>query len=91
MNYLCFVPLCKDGVFWGAKWELQVDRSDRVLAAKLRTDQWVQRERSVRLVALWVCGLTHSKMEDGSDTQAVWDPMLEAHPLFQEFAENSRD
>ena len=89
LNCMRFVPLCKDGVFWGAKWELQVDRSDRVPAAKLRTDQWVQRERSVRLVALWVCGLTHSKMEYGSDAQAVWDRMLEARPLFQEFAEES--
>ena len=77
-NYTRFVPLCSDGIFWAAKWELQVDRSDRVPAGK--TDQWVQEERSVRLVAFWLCGKTHQDMQDGSEVCEVWDPLLEANP-----------
>ena len=36
-----------------------------------------------------ILGMRSDTFKDGSgsDTQAVWDPMLEAHPLFQEFAE----
>ena len=49
-NYVRFTPLCEDGVFWAAKWEVRVDRSERV--EKKDTDQWTQRDGSVRLVAL---------------------------------------
>merc|ERR1712048_434919 len=57
-NYTRFVHLCQDGVFWCAKWEVRVDRSDRVPVRN--TDQWVQEERSVRLAALWLCGRRYS-------------------------------
>lgn len=46
-NYMRFVPLCQNNVFWAAKWEVRVDRSDRVMVSK-PTDQWVQKERSIR-------------------------------------------
>ena len=26
-NYINFTPLCDDGVFWGCKWEVEVDRA----------------------------------------------------------------
>mmetsp|Transcript_52875 Transcript_52875/g.97547 ORF Transcript_52875/g.97547 Transcript_52875/m.97547 type:complete len:1023 (-) Transcript_52875:89-3157(-) len=79
-NYTRFVPLCRDGVFWAAKWELRVDRSDRVPASKKGTDQWVQEERSVRLVALWLCGRRVEDFVEGEELVEYWDPELEANP-----------
>jgi len=87
LNYARFVPLCRDGVFWCTKWELQVDRADRIDRSKHGTDQWVQEERSVRLVALWVLGRTHETMEEGFEVQEAWEPALEANPQSKRFAE----
>ena len=51
-NYCRFVPLCKGtGVFWAAKWEVRVNRKDRV-KVRQKTDQWVQRARAVKLAGL---------------------------------------
>ena len=72
-NYIRFVPLFGDGVFWAAKWELRVDRADRV-KVKHRTDQWVQRARSVHLVALWLCGRTSAEMHLGDEVTLSWQP-----------------
>ena len=80
-NYFRFVPLCRDGVFWAALWEVMVDRSDRVAVSG--TDQWVQRERSVRLKALWLAGCTYGHMQPGTQVSESWDPLLEAHPMAQ--------
>ena len=44
------------------------------------TDQWVQQEGSVRLLALWLCGRRAQDMEAGWEVQQSWDPRLEAHP-----------
>ena len=78
LNYTRFVPLCRDGVVWSAKWELRVDRADRVAVKK--TDQWVQPERSVQLAALWVCGKPYADLEAGLEIQECWDGELEANP-----------
>eukprot|EP00969_Alexandrium_andersonii_P191776 8470079-Alexandrium_andersonii.AAC.1 len=48
-------PASIDGVLWCVKWELAVDRSGRVVPEN-KTDQWLQEERGVRLVALWIRG-----------------------------------
>merc|ERR1719166_212370 len=80
LNYIRWVPLCRDGVFWCTHWELRVDRSDRVGMAKFKTDQWVQPERSVQLAALWITGRTFEDMVQGHEVQWVWDPLLEANP-----------
>jgi len=80
LNYMRLVPLCRDGVFWGALWEVRVDRSDRIAVTK--TDQWVQRERSIRLAALWLFGRTIENMIPGLEISEVWDPRLEANPLW---------
>jgi hypothetical protein len=58
--YARFTALCQDGVFWAAVWEVRVNRSERV--ANKDTDQWVQREGSVELVALWLRGRRHEDM-----------------------------
>ena len=81
MNYARFVPLFQDGVFWSVKLEVRVDRCDRIpISALGKTDQWVQKDRSVVLAALWVCGRTHATMEEGAEVQLKWDPMLESNP-----------
>ena len=78
-NYIRFTPLCGDGVFWAAKWELRVDREDRVIVPR-KTDQWVQRARSVHLAALWVCGRAKEDMREGDAVSQRWVPELEANP-----------
>ncbi len=40
-GYMRWVPLCLDGVFWAAKFEVLVDRNHRVKVAR-KTDQWAQ-------------------------------------------------
>ncbi|CAE8704556.1 unnamed protein product, partial [Polarella glacialis] len=80
-NYMRFVPLCGDGVFWAAKWEVRVDRKqglDELM--KKNTDQWVQPARSVRLEALWLCGRSAADMRIGDAVARKWEPELEANP-----------
>lgn len=78
-NYLRFVQLFGDGVFWAAKWEVRVHRADRVIVPH-QTDQWVQRARSVRLVALWLCARRACEMHAGDAYSLEWSPMREANP-----------
>eukprot|EP00969_Alexandrium_andersonii_P283311 12524462-Alexandrium_andersonii.AAC.1 len=56
-------PLCRDGILWSAKWEVWVDRSDRIVVHN--TGQWIQPGRSVRLVALRVHGCRAEDLEAG--------------------------
>ena len=77
--YMRFVPLCNDGVFWGALWEVWVDREDKVTVPQ-KTDQWVQQERSVRLAALWLAGATYEGMNPGWEVVESWNPKLECNP-----------
>ena len=79
-NYAPFVALCDDGIFWQVKFEVMVDRTDRV-PPKRKTDQWCQRARSVELVALWVCGRTKAEMRQHSLVALAWRPELEANPI----------
>ena len=78
-GYTRFVPLCKDGVFWRAKWEVRANREERV--SKKNTDQWIQQSDSVRLVALWFQGLRYEDMTCGYEISTLWNPLLEANPL----------
>ena len=78
-NYTNFCQIFGDGVFWAAKFEVHVDRADKVVPRQ-RTDQWVQRSRSVRLSALWLCGKTIGELKNGTCTSA-WNGLLEAHPF----------
>ena len=80
-NYIRFVPLFGDGVFWAAKWEVCIDRADRV--PKPGTDQWVQQERSVHLVALWLCGRQAQDMLNGDEFTMCWEPCWELNPETQ--------
>lgn len=78
-NYMRFVPLCGDGIFWASKWEVLVDRK-RGLDEHKSTDQWVQEEDSVQLVALWLCGRTSDEMRSGDQVSQRWFPEHEADP-----------
>jgi len=60
-------------------WEVRVDRAEQV--TKKNTDQWIQRDGSVRLAALWLCGRRHEDMEPGAELNEAWNPMLEANPV----------
>ena len=87
-HYIRFIPLFQDGVFWAAKWELRVNRAERVIVTnaggpkkkKKKTDQWVQKEGSVHLEALWLCGRLYEDMEEGVSFMEAWNPLLEANP-----------
>lgn len=81
-NYMRYVPLCQDGVFWAVKWEARVDRSSRVtVSSRYGTDQSVRHPQSVVLVALWVKRSTHGTRQESSDVQAKWDPTMQASPF----------
>ena len=79
-NYSRFFPLCDDGVFWSAKWELMVNAAERQFVPGY-TDQWVLRASGVRLCRLWLCGRTTFDMRNCSPVSLKWDPELEANPL----------
>ena len=77
-NYMRFTPLCEDGHFWAAKWELRVVRAEH--RHKKGTDQWVQPSGNVKLAALWLCGRRHEDMKSGAELSDAWNPRLEANP-----------
>ena len=79
-NYVRFVHLCGDGIFWAAKWEVVVDREKRVCVPH-QTDQWVQSPDGVHLAALWVCRRAAEEMRDGDAVAREWRGELEANPL----------
>ena len=78
--YCRFVPLGDDGVLWAHKWEVLVNRADRVKPPHA-TDQWIQRARTTHLVALWCCGRAPKEMHAGDAFSLSWDPFLEANPI----------
>ena len=75
---LNFVPLCRDGVYWAAVWEVMVDRADRV--ARKSANQWIQNEDSVLLQRLWLVGCVAECLADGCRANLAWDPLQEARP-----------
>ena len=80
-NCMRFSPLFRDGVVWGATWEVCIDRSDRVCVRN--TDQWAQRGCSAWLAALWVCGRRVEELEVNWEVGRCWDPILEANPTLE--------
>merc|ERR1712232_1105332 len=78
-NYIRFVPLCSDGVFWAAKWEVRCDRSQAIGKEK-HTDQWVQPAGTVKLVSLWLCGRTREELRCGDSLSRAWIPEFEGNP-----------
>ena len=81
-NYMRFVPLCKDGVFWAVKIELMVE-AGRVRSPK-KSDQWVVPQTAVKIAALWFCGRTAAELDaksNGAPVARGWEPIDEGNPL----------
>eukprot|EP00969_Alexandrium_andersonii_P371550 15479776-Alexandrium_andersonii.AAC.1 len=78
-SYVRYVPLFRDGYLWTVKWELRVDRADRYIPTST-TNQWLQAERSVRLVALWIKPALAQDLI-GCEANPYWEPLHEAHPM----------
>ena len=71
-----WVPLCLDGVFWAAKFEVLVDRNHRVKVAR-KTDQWVQEMHEGDGVSLqW-----KHELEASTTAEAARKPSPEAEAL----------
>jgi len=81
-SYSRWSPLCGDGHYWLARWEVRVNRHDKI-TPQGRTDQWVQPAHAVQLVALWVCGRSAEQMEYGDEMALKWDPQMEANPFWK--------
>ena len=81
-NYLTYNSFLDDGVFWGAKLELRGDRIGRI--PKKDTDQVIQKEGTVRIVALWVQGLNlqtiRSDLWSYTDYEPTWESKNEPPP-----------
>jgi hypothetical protein len=66
-----------DGVVYRFMWEVKTDRRDSVGSS---TDQWISRERSCRLVALFVNVRSICEVENSEEIQIAWDEALEIPP-----------
>ena len=66
-----------DGVVYRFMWEVKTDRRDSVGNS---TDQWISRERSCRLVALFVNVRSICEVENSEEIQTAWDEALEIPP-----------
>ena len=81
-DYVCFTPLCEDGVLWAAKWEVRVDKKRQIVnLSKNNLDRWVQQRGSVHLIALWLCGGRYENMENERAFSEAWNPRFEANPM----------
>ena len=79
-NYVRFVDLFGDGVFWAAQFELLVDPG-KAVKLKKGTDQWAYPSEAVKITALWICARTSAQMVDGDAVSIVgWNPLLEVNP-----------
>ncbi|CAE6971442.1 unnamed protein product [Symbiodinium sp. CCMP2592] len=78
-NYMRWIPLCGDGLFWAAKWEVVYAPSGSMKHGK-RTDQVIQSAESVELTALWLSVRSESMLPEGTTVQAKWSPEREANP-----------
>ena len=76
-NYMVFQQVFSDGAWWGAKFELLVDRECGMKAG----DQWVQPADSIQIIALWLCGRSHTEMQNGCCFEPKpWNPLGEVNP-----------
>ncbi len=80
LYYARRVCLNDDGTWVRFLWQVITDRNDSV---KSGNDQWIGRERSVHLMALWVQFVPTSELVWGEEVQWAWDPALEFKPSFE--------
>ncbi|CAE7910915.1 unnamed protein product [Symbiodinium necroappetens] len=82
-NYMRWIPMCGDGLFWAAKWEVVYASWGSVKRGK-RTDQVIQSAESVELAALWLSVRSASMLPEGTPVQAKWSPEREANPRWNQ-------
>lgn len=86
-NYMVFIPMLQKHICWGVKWECLVDTSERVAIGKrASTDQWIQKEKSVQVFALWVCAKSSGDMPDGCSVKVTG--FREKDPMKHQFLES---
>ncbi|CAK0809987.1 unnamed protein product [Prorocentrum cordatum] len=88
--YSRFTPFLGNGTYVSAIFECLVNREDKVQTFN-GTDQWINRSRSVRLSALWLCCRTKRDMVPGDEVAAEWVPEMEANPHHTEWDASARD
>ena len=77
-NYINFVGMSGDGIFWAAKWEVLYDVSGSVKGRKA-TDQLIYAGEAVRLSALFLATHTRESLPTGCHV-SEWQPLLESNP-----------
>ena len=77
LYYARNICLAEDGVFLRLMWEVMTDRADSVGSGN---DQWIARERSVRISALWANVRSIDQLTHSEEVQLVWDEALEIPP-----------
>ena len=77
-DYVCFTPLCEDGVFWAAKWEVLVDKRRQIVTLNSRSSDG---GKFRHLSALWLCGVKYEHMVEGAAFSTAWNPRFEANPM----------
>lgn len=69
---MVFIPMLQKHIYWGAMWECLVDRSERVvIGRRASTDQWIQKESSVKLLSIWVCARSSGGMQEGCSVKGT--------------------
>ncbi len=79
-GYSRFICLGNDGNWVRIVWQLRTDRNDSI---KSGNEQWIGRERSTYLKALWVQVSKTEELGNSEEVQEMWDPCLEFAPLSQ--------
>lgn len=65
-KYTVFVQMLQNHVHWDAMWEYLADRADRVpIGMRMAT------ERSVKILALWICAQSSGELVEGSCKQCL--------------------
>ena len=77
-NYINYVGMSGDGIFWAAKWEVLYDVSGSVKGKKA-TDQLIYAGGAVRLSALFLATHTRESLPTSCHV-TEWQPLLESNP-----------
>lgn len=80
-NYVRYVPLCPDGVFWAATWEVRVGPGGQNCCLG---QAWNGSEVSAAVGSLGGAmgkGVTQATMVESCELQEKWVPLLEASPF----------
>ena len=77
-NYINFVGMSGDGIFWAAKWEVLYDVSGSVKGRKA-TDQLIYAGGAVRLSALFLATHTRESLPTSCHV-TEWQPLMESNP-----------